>query len=303
MATPAELRFAVAERDETRADKRTQAPAVLSRNASLFRVSGPSSRRLLIVNKGPGAAKIAREGRSWDLMEIFWHKDDIDAIVADPSLSKADHLVFESDRRIRKLGIIKRLFARNPVFWSYDVVMMADDDLYPIGCTIKDIFDLFETTGQRVGQPALTRDSYWAHDITLRDDRFRWRKTNFVEVMCPIMTREALQDYIGVFDETAGHGLDEYWSQIECGRHGGLAVLDATPVRHTRPVQSGAAYEGVSAGEEGRTFLARYRLKRRLNVAFAGELSTNRTIQTGMNIVVRSYVRGIVSRASRRLSH
>lgn len=249
-----------------------QGVAPLAGNTSLHRSRQRRSRFLLIINKGPGAVPIAREADAWDLMEIYFAKKDIAAIESDSTRSDANYVVFERDRNMRKFAIIKRLFERLPDLWNYDAVMMLDDDLVPVRCHISDIFDLFMQTGLRVGQPALTEDSYWSHEVVLRNARFRWRRTNFAEVMCPVMTMAALRDYIPLFDETvSGFGLDMYWSAVEWKLHGGVAVLDATPMRHTRPVRGGVAYQGLSPGEERYTFFRRHNLKNFRHMTLDGE--------------------------------
>src|SRR5277367_6788014 len=197
---------------------------------TLFRSSMPRSKNLVIVNKGPDAALLCREGGNWDLMEIYFSPADIEKITRDPSLTDAEHIVFETERKKRKCAIIKTIFEATD-FWHYEAIMMADDDLIPVGCTIAEMFDLFATTGCRIGQPALTHDSFLAHPITIKNNAYIWRRTNFVEVMCPIMTNEAIREYIAIFDATSGFGLDNCWSYHECRKGIGTAILDRTPMR------------------------------------------------------------------------
>ena len=240
----------------------------------IWRHSEPASKCLLIINKGPGAAKIPREGKAWDLMEIYFAKNDIEAAKASPNFSKADHVVFEFDRNMRKFAIIKRAFELNGKFFRYEALMMLDDDLLPVGCSIADIFNAFLASGFRVGQPALTPDSYWSHGVLLQNKHFIWRKTNFVEVMCPIMTTAAFKEYLPLFDATiSAFGLDDYWSTREWGEHGGLIVLDATPMRHTRPVRGGTAYHGLSPGDERYVFAEQHKLREYRRLTLGGELS------------------------------
>ncbi len=234
----------------------------LSGSTVLFRCGARRARYLLIINKGPGAVQIPREGDAWDLMEIYFAKKDIEAITAYPAITNADWVVFEHDRNMRKFAIIKRVIGTMPDLLGYEAIMMLDDDLVPVGCNVSDIFALFAETGLRIGQPALSEDSFWSHEVVLRNASFRWRRTNFVEVMCPIMTTAALQDYLPLFDETvSAFGLDVYWSREEWKYHTGVAILDATPMRHIRPVRGGVAYQGLSPGTERYLFFRRHKLK------------------------------------------
>ncbi len=237
----------------------------------LFRAETPKSKYLLIVNKGPGAVSLRREGGAWDLMEIYFMKADIESITQDPAKTDAEYVVFETDRNKRKFAIIKQIFERHDFWKRYDAVMMADDDLVPVGCSIGAMFNLFTETGLRVGQPALSSDSYWSHEITLQNPSFRWRKTNFIEVMCTIMTPAAIVDYLSLFDATiSGFGLDNYWGWHEWQRYGGLAILDETPMRHCRPVRGGMAYRGLSPGEECRLFFQKHKLMHYMHLTLGG---------------------------------
>ena len=238
----------------------------------IWRHAEPASNCLLIINKGPDAVKIPREGKSWDLMEIYFAKTDIEAVKASPEFSEADHVVFESDRNMRKFAIIKRAFELNSRFFEYDALMMLDDDLTPTGCTIADVFGAFLRSGFRIGQPALAPESYWSHGVLLQNRHFKWRRTNFVEVMCPIMTMAAFKEYLPLFDATiSAYGLDDYWSTREWREHGGLIVLDSTPLRHTRPVRGGTAYQGLSPGEERYVFAEQHELREYRRLTLGGE--------------------------------
>lgn len=238
---------------------------------SLFRVSSPNSRNLLIVNKGPGAITILREGNKWDLLEIYFMKADIETISLNPSLTDAEHVVFETDRSMRKFAILKTVFEKNDFWHAYDNFFIADDDLIPIDCSITDIFNLFKETGCRIGQPSLTQDSFFSHIITIKNNNFIWRKTNFVEVMCPIMNREALIEYLPIFNETvSGFGLDDYWSYHEWMKGNGVAILDKTPVRHCRPIGSSLTYEGLSTDTECLSFMERRDIPRYPHSCFGG---------------------------------
>jgi len=72
----------------------------------------------------------------------------------------------------------------------------------------------------------------------LQDPDCHLRFTRFVEVMTPIFSRNALRVCAPTFAESrSGWGLDWVWPTL-CEREGldGIAIIDATPVRHTRPV-------------------------------------------------------------------
>lgn len=232
------------------------------------------NRRLRIVTRGPGAIIPAKQG-SWDLCDVFWHPDEVDAYDRDQLASDAEYVFLDRDRSLRKLGLLKKILTASDFWHDYDSIMLADDDMEPIGCTVEEMFELFERTGARVAQPALTQDSHFSHAITRQEAGCQWRETNFVEMGIPIFTRAALLEYLHFFAETvSGWGVDFYWSmkEVDSGRH--LAILDATPVRHGRAVGAGGYYEGlrVEPGQEMREFLERQGLWARMDSGFRQEV-------------------------------
>lgn len=231
------------------------------------------NRWLRIVTRGPGAVSPAKQD-SWDLCDVFWHPKEVAAVIDGRITSTAKYVVVDRDRSLRKLGLLKKILAS--IFWrDYACIMLADDDMDPAGCTIEEMFVLFERTGARIAQPALTLDSPFSHAVTRQEPDCTWRETNFVEMGIPIFTHAALLEYLPVFDGTvSGWGVDFYWSmkEIDAGRH--LAILDATPVRHVRALGAGGYYEGlqVDAGQEMREFLERHGLWARMDKGFHQEV-------------------------------
>jgi hypothetical protein len=232
-------------------------------------------RRLRVVARGPGAVIPERQD-TWDLCDIFYHPQEIEAVLDGRITTDADFVILDRDRSLRKLGLIKKVFDGADFWRGYESVMLADDDMEPIGCTVEDVFELFEKTGTRIAQPSLTSDSsHISHAITRQEPAYTWRETNFVEMAIPIFTRAALLEYLPLFDgNVSGWGVDFYWSmkEVDAGRH--LAMLDATPVRHGRAMGSGGYYEGlrVEPGQEMREFLERHGLWARMDKGFHQEV-------------------------------
>ena len=254
-------------------------------STTLFRTAPARGKNLLIINKGPGAVSIPREGQAWDLMEIYFMAGDIAKIKVDPTFTDAEHVIFETSRMMRKFAIIKAIFEKHAFWQDYDSVMMFDDDILPVGCSIADIFALFAQTDCRIAQPALTDDSFYGHMIHVRNENFVWRRTNCVELMCPIMNQAALREYLPIFDDTvSGFGIDDYWSFHEWLNGSGVAVLDRTPVSHTRAVGGGMAYQGLSQDEECHDFMHEYAIPRYPHSSFGGVLEESeaaRRVQLG----------------------
>lgn len=141
----------------------------------------------------------------------------------------------------------------------FDSIMLADDDLLPVGCTISNMFECFHGTGARVGHPALTRDSPHAfpHSLQAQDWHVPYSAVPFCELMCPMFTRAALFDYLPYFGETVhGWGLEQLIAHREHSAGRPIVRLDATPMRHTRPL--GGSYNHLVAMAEAREFLKRH---------------------------------------------
>lgn len=135
-------------------------------------------------------------------------------------------------------GIVDFLTREQAAVRTYDHVWLPDDD---IACTVADINQLFAAArkyGFAISQPALNWNSYFSYPITLWNKRFRYRESNFVEVMMPCFSRAALelvQDTMKGWK--SGWGLDFLWPQ-RAGHLGRVGIIDEVQVEHTRPVGS-----------------------------------------------------------------
>lgn len=121
---------------------------------------------------------------------------------------------------------------------EYDAFWFPDDDLSVGTAVINRMFAFFCAHRLCLAQPALTRDSYHTWSTLLQEPGCHLRYTGFVEVMAPLFSRAALKVCAPTFSESpSGWGLDWVWPTL-CRRAqlDGIAVLDATPVWHTRPV-------------------------------------------------------------------
>lgn len=119
----------------------------------------------------------------------------------------------------------------------YDCVWFPDDDLATDAATIDRMFAFFHAYSLCLAQPALTHDSYCTWRTLRQDPRCHLRFNEFVEIMAPMFGREALRVCAPSFTESrSGWGLDWLWPEL-CRREqlGRIAVIDATPVTHTRP--------------------------------------------------------------------
>lgn len=228
----------------------------------IVRDRSATSENLLVHNKGPGAVPIPAAA-GVDVMEIYFDRAQMEAEIGG---SMARVVVFDDDKKVRKLGVLHKILAARPkLLLEYERLQLSDDDVTPVGPDAGALFALFESiaseTGCRVAQPALTTDSYHCHRVVMHEPRYAWRRVTFVEVMIPIFTRAGFVDYAKHFGETVMMwGLDTLWSNREMDAGRPLAILDATPWRHSRPLYTSSAYEGLTtpAHIEGDQFMAKH---------------------------------------------
>jgi hypothetical protein len=121
---------------------------------------------------------------------------------------------------------------------EYDAFWFPDDDLAADTATIDRMFAFFHAHELALAQPALTRNSFYTWNTLLQQRDSLLRLGNFVEVMAPIFSRSALRLCAPTFSESqSGWGLDWLWpALLQRENIGPIAVIDATPVRHTRRV-------------------------------------------------------------------
>ena len=132
-------------------------------------------------------------------------------------------------------GLEQTLIAHWDQIQKYRYVWLPDDDLLCVPEQVSRMFSICEDLGLELAQPALTPDSYYTHVATLQHSAFQLRFTNFVEIMAPVLSTELLARVFHTLrGQISGFGLDALWPRLS--RIGKVAIIDDTPVRHTRPV-------------------------------------------------------------------
>lgn len=166
---------------------------------------------------------------------------DLHLIVYDDSLD-----LFRNDTKyvchIRgyKLKVIYKYLEANPQFKKiYDYFFFPDDDILMNTVTINALFDAMHHYHLNIAQPALKMSYYtWPH--TLYDRYNKLRYTNFVEMMVPCFSHEALQKVLFTFNENeTGWGTETHWALLIGATQHDMAIIDEVSVVHTRPIQSG----------------------------------------------------------------
>ena len=190
-------------------------------------------RNLVVLRAGDAslhAGWIAQPDRDFDLFISYFGKQ--------PGMHQADADYYEH-RPGPKWSCIAELLADHPsLIDRYDAFWFPDDDLAATTDTVNRMFALFRGFSLSLAQPALTRDSYHTWPIVLERPDCVMRHVDFVEVMAPLFDRATLRACLKTFSMSrSGWGLDWIWPTMAGkGRTDSIAIIDATPVRHTRPL-------------------------------------------------------------------
>lgn len=194
----------------------------------------PARRRNLVLLRAGDASLhpgwLGGRMRDFDLFISYYGK------IPGRYRDEADHY---EERPGPKWPALAALLQQHPqLIEQYESFWFPDDDLAADTALIDRMFAFFCAYRLCLAQPALTRNSYHTWNTLLQDRRCHIRYTGFVEVMAPLFSRAALRLCAPTFAESrSGWGLDWVWPRLcrEAGL-GRMAVLDATPVHHTRPV-------------------------------------------------------------------
>ena len=135
-----------------------------------------------------------------------------------------------------------------------DWLLIADDDVVlPRG-----FLDLFlycaERHGLQVAQPAHAFASHAAWPVTQRRPGLAARRTRFVEIgPVTAIHADAFAALLPLPALEMGWGLDAHWSAAAAAAGLKLGIVDATPIRHLRPVA--VDYPRAEAIAEAEAFL------------------------------------------------
>jgi len=188
--------------------------------------------------------KIEAATRNWDLCIGYYG-------VEDPQVSNSPYEYLAHLPQRKKFKIIYDFFYEGSPLWNYDRIWLPDDDLLCNGEDINRMFHLSHKYGLDLSQPSLRQGSgsYPNHPLTVHKPNSVVRFEEFVEIMCPVFSRRALQICIGSMkDVESGYGLDHLWPAFLGKPAGRTGIIDAVAIAHTRPI--GATYDIRSAINE-----------------------------------------------------
>lgn len=171
--------------------------------------------------------------RNWDCCVNAWAgASEADALDA----SRGNIEIFRDDS-INKFEAFASYAAQAGRAERYRQVLMLDDDLRFEPGDVSRYFRLCETENLFLSQPAIAWGSHANHLVNLWNPISVVRRVNFVEVLAPCFSREALAKLMApTFSLTrCTWGIDYAWSSLLQGR-GCQSIVDAVPMAHTKPM-------------------------------------------------------------------
>jgi len=194
---------------------------------------------------------LADEDRNWDLC-VSWYGADL------PAYAQESEYFFHQ-RRDMKFTAVANLLLTQPHLMQYDNFWLPDDDIETSWRDINRLFNIFNRARLELAQPALSDNShsYVNHRVTTQVPEYFLRYCDFIELMCPMMSKELLEICLPTFRGTVhSFCLDHIWSGLQGRVPGRTAIIDDVVVTHSRPM--GVNYDGGVAMDEGNRLAAMY---------------------------------------------
>lgn len=138
-----------------------------------------------------------------------------------------------------KMDMSFQYFQMHPQFIEqYDYFLLLDDDIQISVDSVNKLFELMKEYRLKIAQPSLST-SYYTYEHTLHNPMCTIRYTNFVEMMMPCFSREALMAVMGTFeDHVRWCGIEYHWPLLINSNKRDIAIVDSVQAVHTRPVQT-----------------------------------------------------------------
>jgi hypothetical protein len=167
-------------------------------------------------------------------------KFDLHLIVYDDSFDtfKFDSPFVNQDKGYKFKLIYRYLKANKHLFDQYDYFYLPDDDIDIDTENIHRLFWYMKEYGLAIAQPAID-NSYYTFKHTTKFSCSLLHYTNFVEIMQPCFSKDALLKVLFTFNgNESGWGIDYHWGRIVDFGQYNMAIIDDVVSIHTRPVSS-----------------------------------------------------------------
>lgn len=185
--------------------------------------------------------------------------------------SQGDRYRDEAEYYLRQRGfkfhLLDALMTQmGPRLAEYDYIWCPDDDLASNTADVNRMFSIAREFRLAISQPAVAEGEV-SHATVRQQPGLLLRYSQFVEVMCPVFSREALARVRSTLvANKSAWGVDWAWTRLIPAEE--LAIIDAVGVHHTRPLQSGKGYDrmrelGVNPLEDLVQMSAQYGVSKR----------------------------------------
>ena len=188
------------------------------------------------------ASPVGKDGKPWlkKIIERFGF-DQFDYIIFAYDNIPFDEEIFQRCRIVHEEGLrwyFLKKYITPSICSAYDYIFLWCDDIDIIDFDPYRFLEIMRTNNLQLAQPALTPDSYFTFDITLQHKKYAvGRYVDFVEIMVPIFTHEALESFWNMIEPKInkwGWGYDSL-ARSACG-YTNMGVIDCQPVKHIRPI-------------------------------------------------------------------
>ncbi len=187
------------------------------------------------------------ENRDFDIALIYYP----DSLDQKRKAILQNHADFVFHQPGYKYEAIQKVLRANPHLLNYQNFWMPDDDIKIIKGTTSALFHYHEAFNLDISQPStLKKNTSWKmlrHHIG-----YKVRISNFVEVMCPLFSHQALTACLDSFSVSkSGWGLDFLWPTLVKGN---IGIIDKVIVEHTKSInlEEGSLYKKLLA-DTGKT--------------------------------------------------
>ena len=114
---------------------------------------------------------------------------------------------------------------------------LMDDDIEMSTEEVNKLFRMMREYNLKIAQPSLVM-SYYTYEHTLHNPLCILRYTNFVEMMVPCFSREALIKVLPTFEKKVrGCGIEFHWPILINTNRQDMAIIDLVHAKHVRPLQ------------------------------------------------------------------
>jgi hypothetical protein len=158
------------------------------------------------------------------------------------------------------------MFWDEPRLLRYDYFWMPDDDIELCPPEINKLFDKARTLNLSLSQPSIEKSdtSFPSWEVFIHRESMDFIATNFVEIMCPLFSRDALGKCLDTFRKSqSGWGLDLVWTKLIGDTHSNIGIINSVIAKHTRKIASGSFYpdlqrKKIRPSQERRSLMNEY---------------------------------------------